>query len=203
MSLTFDSYSTPLPGESFSNEKIANVTFAEADIMVTQNQLPHILPNDSIISWVFDTRVPTESTAITLAAQESIPCREDLLPITQGWYQAYAAGFRSVYIDLPNLGGPIWYHFSKACLHTLSLIRLIRDFNNHLPHLVSASKILQHIQASATLPSECIDDLRGNRVTEPLAGFHVTQTALHTLGCLLNEEWASEDILNAWSELMY
>ncbi|KAJ7645697.1 hypothetical protein B0H17DRAFT_1148395 [Mycena rosella] len=46
-------------------------------------------------------------------------------------------------------------------------------------------------------------DLKLNRFSEPLAGFLVTQTPIYSLGCLLDERWAMEDVLNARAELIY
>ncbi|KAK7057072.1 hypothetical protein R3P38DRAFT_2759426 [Favolaschia claudopus] len=197
VALSFDAYSTPSPEERFSAESVGNLTFGEAASMLLQNRLPLILPRDSIISWVFHDRVPTEPEALTLADNEPIPHREDLLAITETWETAYADSARSVYIDLPNLERPMWYHFSK--------IRLIRNANNHFPHLLAASGIFKRIQASPSpmLPPECIEKLEATRLMEPLAGFHGTHTPLHTLGCLLDEQWASEDVLNAAAEMMY
>jgi hypothetical protein len=45
--------------------------------------------------------------------------------------------------------------------------------------------------------------LKLHRFSESIAGFHVTDTPLHTLGCLLHERWVLEDVLNARAELIY
>ncbi|KAK7057084.1 hypothetical protein R3P38DRAFT_2759436 [Favolaschia claudopus] len=138
VALSFDAYSTPSPEERFSAESVGNLTFGEAASMLLQNRLPLILPRDSIISWVFHDRVPTEPEALTLADNEPIPHREDLLAITETWETAYADSARSVYI------GP---SESRAS----NVIRLIRNANNHFPHLLAASGIFKRIQASHRL----------------------------------------------------
>src|SRR6266436_2676306 len=40
-------------------------------------------------------------------------------------------------------------------------------------------------------------------ITSPIAGFHVTEFPLWKLGCLLDEDWLEEDVLNAMAELLY
>jgi hypothetical protein len=41
------------------------------------------------------------------------------------------------------------------------------------------------------------------RIKSPVNGFHVTSFPLWQLGCLLDEVWLEEDVLNAMAELLY
>jgi hypothetical protein len=112
--MSFSAYSTPHPQTRFSNESFREITVAEADDIVRNNQLPHILPKNTATSWDFTREVPIAVSEIIVAAGEFIPCLDDLLPITQAMEFAFSQqGARSVCIQLPH--GAVRYHLSKVC----------------------------------------------------------------------------------------
>ncbi|KAJ6473892.1 hypothetical protein C8R45DRAFT_1103560 [Mycena sanguinolenta] len=192
--MNFATYSTPHPSSSFSLESLGSVTFAQAANAVEENALPHILPQKSIRRWVFEPYVPTSLSEKTLGSGEVVPCAADMLPITESMELAFNnLGARSVTLELPN--GSVRYHFSK--------IRLVININNQAENLAAAAHILDHVDSSLLLLPDAVDELRKIKISEPLAGFHVTQIPLYLLGCLLQEQWANEDVLNARAELTY
>ncbi|KAF7356153.1 MULE domain-containing protein [Mycena venus] len=191
--MSFALYGTPTPDTLFSAESFHDITIADADRIIQGGQLPHILPKGSLRAWVFDREVPTSLEELTVSANEHIPCAEDMLPITREMESAFHRGARSVCLNLPN--GSVRYHLSK--------IRLIINVNNHAANLAAAASLLNHVESSFLLLPDRIQELKGNKFMEPLAGFHVTAIPLYTLGCLLNERWAKEDVLNARAELTY
>ncbi|KAF7362848.1 hypothetical protein MVEN_00634600 [Mycena venus] len=191
--MSFALYGTPTPDTLFSAESFHDITIADADRIIQGGQLPHILPKSSLRAWVFDREVPTSLEELTLSANEHIPCAEDMLPITREMESAFHHGAHLVCLNLPN--GSVRYHLSK--------IRLIINVNNHVANLAAAASLLNHVESSFLLLPDRIQELKGNKFMEPLAGFHVTAIPLYTLGCLLNERWAKEDVLNARAELTY
>jgi hypothetical protein len=68
---------------------------------------------------------------------------------------------------------------------------------------MKACSILYHITTHLGLAEEIIEHFQKECIKAPIAGFHVTEFPLWKLGCLLNEEWLEEDILNAMAELLY
>ncbi|KAJ6545322.1 hypothetical protein B0H19DRAFT_1307806, partial [Mycena capillaripes] len=192
-SMSLSAYSAPAPNTLFSADYFASITLAEADSIIRNHRLPRILPKNSIKNWVFDTTEPTVASEKTLAIDEVIPCLEDLLPITQVVESAYKEGARAVCLQI----GEQFYrlHFSK--------LHLIIHVNNQSPNLEAASCLLDRVITASLLLPSLIEELKLTKFLEPLAGFHVTQMPLHSLGCLLNEQWAREDILNARAELIY
>jgi hypothetical protein len=77
------------------------------------------------------------------------------------------------------------------------------NVNNQAHNLEAASSILEHVVAGSLLTPNLIEQLKLIPYSEPLAGFHVTRAPIYTLGCLLGEGWATEDVLNARAELLY
>jgi hypothetical protein len=65
------------------------------------------------------------------------------------------------------------------------------------------SDLLDRVIKSSLLLPNLIDEFKRNKFTEPLAGFLLTDTPLYSQGCLLDERWAIEDVLNARAELTY
>ncbi|KAJ6522750.1 hypothetical protein B0H19DRAFT_1277240 [Mycena capillaripes] len=195
--MSFAAYTHPHPQTHFSVEYFAGLTVANATYLVENDQLPRILPKDSVKKWVFDQTVPTSISEIILGIDEEIPCLDDILPITQAVEQAFCQeGARSVCVQIGQR--IVRYHLSK--------IHLILGVNNQTYNLEAAASILQKVTSGsqgALLLPELIEQLKLNKYAEPLAGFHVTQTPLYTLGCLLNEQWAMEDVLNARAEFIY
>ncbi|KAJ7601865.1 hypothetical protein DFH06DRAFT_1399924 [Mycena polygramma] len=192
--MTFAQYATPHPNSPFSAESLRDITVAEASDLIQNNVLPLILPKNTVKISFFDPRVPVDASEITLAPNEVIPCAEDMLPITQAMEAAFLdESARSVCVELPH--GYVIYHLSK--------IRVIMNVNNHMSSLALVARLLAHAKSSSLLLPSLIQELEASRYAEPLAGFHVTETPLYTLGCLLDERWALEDVLNARAELTY
>ncbi|KAJ7444729.1 hypothetical protein FB451DRAFT_1413115 [Mycena latifolia] len=192
--MAFPAYTNPCPQSQFSVKYFAGITIAGAVDLIQGNHLPHILPRDSIQKWVFDRTEPTVSGEITLAANETIPCGEDMYPITQAAeYAFYHEGARSICLQIGQK--IVRYHLSK--------IRLIMNVNNQACNLHAAACLLERVVASSLLLPALIEELKLNKFSEHLAGFHVTDAPLYALGCLLDERWAMEDILNARAELIY
>ncbi|KAJ7916705.1 hypothetical protein B0H13DRAFT_2447578 [Mycena leptocephala] len=190
--MSFTVYSTPDPQTQFSTESFRNLTVAEAD--ESHKKLPYILPKNSVAKWVFDREVPTTISEIIVATGEAVPCLQDMLQITQTMDFAFSHhGARSVCLQLP--GGVVHYHLSK--------IRLIMNINNERYNLHLASSLLARVVSSSLLLPDIIEDFKGNKFAKPLAGFFGADTPLYSLGCLLDECWAVEDVLNARAELTY
>ncbi|KAJ6453879.1 hypothetical protein C8R47DRAFT_242718, partial [Mycena vitilis] len=197
--VSFNQYTEPLPDTPFSFAFFNALTVAAADDMVKTNNLPEVLPDNSILRWEFDTRIPTDPQNVTLSCREMIPSLRDLLPITRAMEFAYpsdSGGARSVLIWFTSMPDrPVQYHLSK--------IRLMLNMNNNLYPIKSASNLLRHLEQNNLLLPHLVQTFAHTRVIEPLAGFYVTRTPIWTLGCLLDERWAGEDILNARAELTY
>ncbi|KAJ6524883.1 hypothetical protein DFH09DRAFT_937035, partial [Mycena vulgaris] len=192
--MSFSEYTNPHHSTRYSAEYFADLTIADADEIIQKNRLPPILPQNSIQKWVFDCAVPTAVSEIIVTAGKAVPCLEDIFPITQVAELAFnEQGARSVCIQIgPNYAR---YHLSKICL--------ILSINNHTFNMQAASNLLQRVVTSSLLLPHFIEEFKNNKFTEPLSGFHIMQAPLHTLGCLLFEHWAIEDILNARAELAY
>ncbi|KAJ7667377.1 hypothetical protein B0H17DRAFT_1142782 [Mycena rosella] len=192
--MSFSAYSAPHPQTRFSAEFFQHITLADASHLVTNNFLPSILPKDTVKKWLFTPAIPTTISEIIVASDEEIPCLDDRLPITQAVEKAYVAeGARSICLQIGEK--IVRYHLSK--------IRLIVGVNNHIYNLHAASMLLARVESSSLLLPDLIQDLKLNHFSEPLAGFLVTQTPIYSLGCLLDERWAMEDVLNARAELIY
>ncbi|KAJ6610342.1 hypothetical protein B0H10DRAFT_2225123 [Mycena sp. CBHHK59/15] len=122
-----------------------------------------------------------------------MPCLDDLLPITQNIEAVFhQEGARSIYLQVGQTF--VHYHLSK--------IRLIIGINNQVYNLRSMASLLDRVVSYSLLTPDLIEELKLNMFSEPLAGFHVTQAPLYTLTCLLNEHWATEDVLNTRAELI-
>ncbi|KAJ6518584.1 hypothetical protein DFH09DRAFT_1098413 [Mycena vulgaris] len=187
-------YTTPHPQTQFSTEYFASITLANASDLIHNNQLPRILPTGSVQKWLFDRTVPTAISEIILNFAEEIPCLDDMLAITQAAEETFLQeGARSICLQIGQK--IVRYHLSK--------IRLIMGVNNQAYNLHAAASLLDHVQSASLLLPHLIEDLKLNRFSEPLAGFNVTRAPLYALGCLLNERWAMEDVLNAHTELVY
>ncbi|KAJ7603176.1 hypothetical protein B0H17DRAFT_968784, partial [Mycena rosella] len=192
--MSFSAYSAPHPQTRFSAEFFQHITLADGSHLVTNNFLPSILPKDTVKKWLFTPAIPTTISEIIVASDEEIPCLDDMLPITQAVEKAYVAeGARSICLQIGEK--IVRYHLSK--------IWLIVGVNNHIYNLHAASMLLARVESASLLLPDLIQDLKLNRFSEPLAGFLVTQTPIYSLGCLLDERWAMEDVLNARAELIY
>ncbi|KAJ7906954.1 hypothetical protein B0H13DRAFT_1618960, partial [Mycena leptocephala] len=193
--MSFSAYSTPHPQTRFSNESFREITVAEADDIVRNNQLPHILPKNTATSWVFTREVPIAVSEIIVAAGEFIPCLDDLLPITQAMEFAFSQQGRALSV--------FSYPTAQCATICQKYIRLALNLNNQVNNLHLMSDLLDRVIKSSLLLPNLIDEFKRNKFTEPLAGFLLTDTPLYSLGCLLDERWAIEDVLNARAELTY
>jgi hypothetical protein len=111
--MAFTTYATPNPLTRFSAEYFAGITVAGAASLVRRNDLPVILPKNSIKKWVFDKTVPTAIFEMICTTGEALPCLEDMLPITQEAEVAFNnSDARSVCIQLGQ--NFVRYHFSKV-----------------------------------------------------------------------------------------
>ncbi|KAJ6452558.1 hypothetical protein C8R47DRAFT_998072, partial [Mycena vitilis] len=191
--MAFIAYSTPHPQTKFSLEFFASITIADAAQLVHDKQLPYILPKDSISQPQWSAFEPTASSEIAVAVGEAIPCIDDIYVLLKAAPDCYKAGARSVVIQFGSQ--IVRYHFSK--------LRIMLNIHNQAYNLHAATNILERVVSCCLLVPELIADFKLNRFCEPLAGFHVTDTPLHTLGCLLNECWVIEDVMNARAELLY
>ncbi|KAJ7163676.1 hypothetical protein C8R46DRAFT_901901 [Mycena filopes] len=63
--------------------------------------------------------------------------------------------------------------------------------------------MLDRVESRSLLLPDVIDTFKQCKYSEGLAGFYVSSTPLYTLGCLLGEQWAVEDVLNMRAELTY
>ncbi|KAJ7189968.1 hypothetical protein GGX14DRAFT_408419 [Mycena pura] len=187
--MSFAAYSTPNQNTCYSVEYFSALTIAETPTI----NLPPILDKNSVGGFVFAPFEPTAIDEILVTAGEAVPCLEDLLPITQEFEEAYNKGARSVYFRIGDESKR--YHFSK--------IRLFININNQSFPLMYAAAMLDRVVSYSLLLPAVIEELKQCHYTEPLAGFHVTEAPLYTLGCLLGEHWVVEDVLNARAELTY
>ncbi|KAJ7834228.1 hypothetical protein B0H14DRAFT_2591010 [Mycena olivaceomarginata] len=176
--VSFAAYTAPHTKTRFSPEFFASITIAEAADLVRNNLLPCVLPKNSVSKWVWDHTEPTAIPEIVITSRESIPCLEDIYPITQKTEAAY-------------------YQYAAHSLH------LIVAVNNQTYNLIAVANLLGRVVSAPLLLPELIEEVRLSQFSEPLAGFHVTQTRVYTLGCLLNEQWVHEEVLNTRAELIY
>ncbi|KAF7356409.1 hypothetical protein MVEN_00973500 [Mycena venus] len=190
--MSFAAYSTPDPETQYSAEYFAALTITDTHRIIQNNRLPAILPKGSIQNWCWSDTVPTAATDIIVTAADAVPCLEDLLPITQAAEDAFHENARSICVRIR--GKTQRYHFSK--------IRLIVNINNHAYNLQAVSRILDRVVSSSLLLPDVIEEFKLCKFSEPLAGFCIARTTpLHMLGCLLDEQWVIEDVLNARAEL--
>ena len=111
--MAFAAYTTPHPQTRFSPGFFASITIAGAADLVHKNQLPRILPKQSVSKWAWDRTEPTAVSEIIVASDEAIPCLEDMLPITQAAEKAYyEEGAHSVCLQMGNQ--IVRYHLSKV-----------------------------------------------------------------------------------------
>ncbi|KAJ7681724.1 hypothetical protein B0H14DRAFT_2245095, partial [Mycena olivaceomarginata] len=188
---SFAAYTAPHPKTRFSPEFFASITIAEAADLVCNNLLPCVLPKNSVSKWVWDHTELTAIPEIAITSGESIPCLEDIYPITQkpeAAYYQYTVHLVCVQYQL---------------IPSFESLRLIIAVNNQTYNLIAVANLLGRVVSAPLLLPELIEEFRLSRFSEPLAGFHVTQTRVYTLGCLLNEQWVHEDVLNARAELIY
>lgn len=62
---------------------------------------------------------------------------------------------------------------------------------------------MDHINRFQLLPPNYLNGFLNQRLQLQIAGFQGSQFPLYKLGCLLNENWLEEDLVNALLELLY
>ncbi|KAK6984492.1 hypothetical protein R3P38DRAFT_2575894 [Favolaschia claudopus] len=195
MSESYEAYSAPHPKTRFSPQFMANVTLGEVVGLVRDDLLPRILPDGSVSKWNWDQTVPVTIPETIVSSREEIPSMADMQPIMADAKQAfYQLGVNSVCIQFKS-GAIVRYHFSK--------LRLIVGANNQDYNFRLMSRLLARVERESLLSPALFEELKLNRFAEPLAGFSVTQTPLYNLGCLLDERWILDDIMNARAEFIY
>lgn len=111
--MAFTAYTTPHALTRFSAQFFARTTVAAASELVRNDELPHILPKNSVQKWIFDGMIPVAISEIIVGAEEQIPCLDDLLPITQNIEAAFhQEGARSIYLQVGQTF--VRYHLSKV-----------------------------------------------------------------------------------------
>ena len=112
MDLNFNSYSTPLASTAYSLPYFNTLTFQEA----TGINYPTIAPRGSVISWVFEDKIPVSPDAIYVLPNDLVPHIEDLLPIIREAEEAFSSHQRAVYIriSMDQIQTHYLYHFSKV-----------------------------------------------------------------------------------------
>ncbi|KAF9486721.1 hypothetical protein BDN71DRAFT_1374270, partial [Pleurotus eryngii] len=158
-------------------------------------EYPPILPSDSIPSWVWHTDVPGSAPANLILPSDVVPHLVDLQPILRAMPEVFSSGSCSVILKLVANGEEknVHYHFSK-----LNLFRLI---NNNEKTVTSARRLIQELSSSLLVTS--LVWFQQQRVLDPLHGLFGSSFPLWKLGCLLNENWLEEDVLNATAEITY
>lgn len=74
--------------------------------------------------------------------------------------------------------------------------------NNQLP-VDYSRRLLGHISTHSMLSSIHVQKFSTSTIRSPVAGFCITDYPLWKLGCLLDENWLEEDVLNSLLELLY
>ncbi|KAJ7027816.1 hypothetical protein C8F04DRAFT_1266601 [Mycena alexandri] len=187
--MSLAAYATPHPQTRYSAEFFSALTMAQTPQII----LPKILQEGGLKGFVFTQIEPTAVDEIIVTAGDAIPCVKDLLDIIQQFEDAYRRGARSVCIGVGSEFKKC--HFSK--------IRLFMNINNNYLPLQWAARMVDRVVSHSLLLPAVIEDFKRCKFSEPLAGFHVTETPLYNLGCLLGEQWAMEDVINARAELIY
>ncbi|KAL4259473.1 MULE transposase domain-containing protein [Pleurotus pulmonarius] len=189
--MDYETFSRPPSTQRYSSEYFKSLTFAHAANL----DYPPILPPDSIPSWVWHTDVPGSASANLILPSDVVPHLVDLQPILRAMPEAFSSGSRSVILKLVVNGEEknVHYHFSK-----LNLFRLI---NNNEKTVTSARRLIQEL--SSSLPVASLVWFQQQRVSDPLCGLFGASFPLWKLGCLLDENWLEEDVLNAIAEITY
>ncbi|KAF9488057.1 hypothetical protein BDN71DRAFT_1436402 [Pleurotus eryngii] len=189
--MNYETYSCPSSTQKYSSEYFSTLTFAQA----TNLDYPSILPPDSIPSWVWHADVPGSALANLILSSDVVPHLADLQPILKKMLEAFSLGSRSVILKLIANGEEkhVHYHFAK--------INLFRLINNNEMAVNSARRLVQEL--STSLPAASLVHFQQQRVSAPIHGFFGSAFPLWKLGCLLDENWLEEDVLNAIAEITY
>ncbi|KAJ7906901.1 hypothetical protein B0H13DRAFT_1880125 [Mycena leptocephala] len=176
--MSFAAYTAPYPQTRFSPQFFASITIVDAADLIRDNQLPRILPKNSVSKWAWDRTEPTAISEIIVAAGKDIPCLDDMYPITGAAETAYyKEGAHSVCLQIGNR--IVRYHLSK--------LRLILGVNKQMYNLAAAAGLLDGIVSGKLLLPNLIEEFKLNRFSEPPAEFNVTQTLIYTNNAELYE----------------
>lgn len=209
----FDSYSSPAADTAYSPQFFQELTFQQA----TGINYPMIAPSGAIRGWVFSNQIPTTAEAVFVMPNEVVPHLDDLLPILREAREVYSSSRRRavhISVTLDGKHTDNIYHFSKVCnvgLHTITVfiidgllqLQLIKLINNNRDAVAKACRISHRMTTDLGLSHTIIDRFENQCLKSPIAGFYCTDFPLWKLGCLLDEEWIEEDVLNGMSELLY
>ncbi|KDQ25023.1 hypothetical protein PLEOSDRAFT_1067696, partial [Pleurotus ostreatus PC15] len=189
--MEYETYSRPSSTQKYSSEYFSTLTFAQAANL----DYPPILPLNSIPSWVWHTDVPGSASANLVLPSDIVPHLADLQPILKKMPEAFNLGSRSVILKIVANGEEkhVHYHFAK--------INLFRLINNNEIAVNSAQRLVREL--STSLPAASLVHLQQQRVSAPIHGFFGSAFPLWKLGCLLDENWLEEDVLNAIAEMTY
>ncbi|KAG1811319.1 hypothetical protein EV424DRAFT_1327683, partial [Suillus variegatus] len=190
---SFESYSTPNLFSAYSKNYFRSITFNNALSL----EFPEIAPAGSISRWCFDLDIPGSAVATVILPSEVALHSDDLQPIIQQMEDAFSKGARSVSIEAIINGQPIsrTYHFTK--------IRLFTEINNFHPKILYARRIYEFVSTTLPISRTAAMKFLSLSITQHIRGFHITEFPLWKLGCLLDENWVEEDVLNGMAELLY
>ncbi|KAJ8582779.1 hypothetical protein M405DRAFT_687913, partial [Rhizopogon salebrosus TDB-379] len=190
---SFESYSTPNPFSAYSNNYFQSITFENASSL----EFPEITPARSVSHWSFNSEVPATALATLILPNEIILHSDDLQPILQRMESAFGEGARSVAVEAFINGQAVsrTYHFTK--------IRLFKEINNFHPKILYAKRLYEYFITTLPISPNHAAVFLTSSILHPIQGFHVTDFPLWRLGCLLDENWVDEDILNGMAELLY
>jgi len=75
--------------------------------------------------------------------------------------------------------------------------------NNFHPKIFYAKRLHEYFITTLPISQSHATIFLTSSILHPIQGFHVTDFPLWKLGCLLDENWVDEDVLNGMAELLY
>lgn len=75
--------------------------------------------------------------------------------------------------------------------------------NNNITSVQLAKSLLGHLTVTNLLSPSRFIQFQSQRLHQCIAGLRTSSFPLYQLGCLLNETWLEEDVVNALSEILY
>lgn len=211
--MSYGKYASPNTLAMYSSQFFNELTFERASWLA--KDYPVIASPGAMIHWVFHDAVPASAMATVVVPGEVIPHIKDLLPICKQMEDAFNAGQRSVVATFLESGQYIEknIHFSKVSTSLCSTvllcnkltdmqIRLFMLINNNKKMVEYASGVFDQLTFNK-LASDVVEKFKRACIMSPVSGFFVTAFPLWQLGCLLNENWLEEDVLNSMAELLY
>lgn len=82
-------------------------------------------------------------------------------------------------------------------------IRLFININNFCKAVDYSQRVLRHMRSNPAFSLSLVKRIEGLAITSRITGFSVSDYPLWALGCLLDENWLEEDVLNSLLELLY